>query len=344
VLLSALALSHVSLEASRLSPAPELRVERAFRAEIYARGLVRPTALAWGPDGRLYVAQEAGSIVSVSAGALRPTGFASGFSESTLGLAWNGRTLYVSTEGRLEALTLSGSGRPTARRIIVSGLPHSLHQQDNVLVRRGRLYFGNGSTCDACRERDPRSATVMSVNPDGTDPRIEARGLRNPFGLAAEPQTGRLYVSENGRDKLGQGEPADSVVHLRRGARYGWPDCWPSWRLRRPVGRCRGVTAPIAYLEPHSAASGLAFEQGGAFPARYRGNLFVAEWGQYDRRATGRKIVRVAFTPSGAVRSVSSFAGGFSHPLALAFDPEGALLVADWGRGTIYRIQARDKP
>lgn len=340
VLVSVLSALHLG-PAVRFPAAPEIRVDRAFRAEVYARGLVRPTALAFGPSGVLYATVEAGKVVAVTPRTRRPSLVAGGFSESTLGLAWQERTLYVATKGRIESLVLGRDGRAADRRVVVSGLPEGLHQQDNVVVHRGRLYFGNGSTCDACRERDRRSAAVLSMRPDGTGLRVEARGLRNPFGLAIEPRSGRIYVSVNGRDKLGRGEPAESVVRLERGADYGWPDCWPSRRTRQLAGSCRGVTAPIAYLEPHSSANGLAFERGGAFPSRYRQNLFVAEWGQYNSSFSGRKVVRIALRQDGTARAVSTFASGFDHPLAVAFDPRGALLVADRGRGTIYRIQAR---
>src|SRR5207248_1558052 len=87
-------------------------------------------------------------------------------------------------------------------------------------------------------------------------PRVVARGLRTPFGLAFEPGTTRLYASVNGQDGLGRNEPAETVVRVRRGANYGWPRCWPSYRRRRLVGSCRGVTRPHAYLEPHSSADG----------------------------------------------------------------------------------------
>jgi glucose/arabinose dehydrogenase len=192
-------------------------------------------------------------------------------------------------------------------------------------------------------EADRRSAAILSVRPDGRDLRVVARGLRNPFGLAVQPGTGRLFASVNGRDDLPNAtapEPAETVVRVRRGARYGWPSCWPSWRRKRMVGPCAGVTRPVAYLEPHSSADGIAFTQGPSFPARYRDGLFVALWGQYYARRYGRRVDFVAL-PSGRVRR---FATGFDHPLAVAFDPHGALLVADWGRGVIYRIQRRGRP
>ena len=321
---------------------------KGFRAEVYASGLTRPTAMAYGPDGRLYVTEEIGRVVTARPLSRRPRVFAGGF-DTPLGLAWSGRTLYVSAQGRMESVRLKGR-RAAGRRTVVSGLPFGLHQQDNVVVGLdGRLYFGSGSTCNACVEDDPRSATILSVLPSGRDLEIVARGLRNPFGLAFQPGTGRLYVSVNGRDDLptpDSPEPAEMLVVVERGAHYGWPDCWPSARLKRMVGSCDGVTPPVAYLEAHSSADGLAFYTGSTFPARYRDGVFVALWGQYDSRRHGRRVDFVALGPNGKSPpgGVSPFADGFEHPLALAVDPQGALLVADWGRGVIYRIQAAGEP
>jgi len=115
---------------------------------------------------------------------------------------------------------------------------------------------------------------------------------------------------------------------VRRGAFYGWPRCWPNARKLRLSGRCSGVTKPVAYLEPHASADGIAF---------WRGDLFVAEWGQYLSHRFGRRLVRVHLR-SGRRALVTSFASGFVHPLALLVGRNGGLLVADWGRGVVYRI------
>jgi glucose/arabinose dehydrogenase len=243
--------------------------------------------------------------------------------------------VFVSEQGRLERFTLH-SRRLVGRRVIVKGLPFGRHQQDNVVLGRdGRLYWGSGSTCDACRERDARSATVLSLRPDGSDLRVVGRGMRNPYGLAFQPGTGRLYASVNGQDGLdrtGDPEPAEMAVVIKRGAFYGWPRCWPNARTLRLSGRCGRVTRPAAYLEPHSSADGIAF---------YRGDLFVAEWGQYLSHRFGRRVVRVKLRPNGTASSVTSFASGFAHPLALLGDQRGGLLVADWGPGVVYRIHPR---
>jgi glucose/arabinose dehydrogenase len=314
--------------ASGLRSAPPLDVPAGFRAELYAAGLEKPTALAFGPGGLLYATQETGQVVAVGRGSVRPRVLARGF-KTPLGLAWEGTALYVSTQGSLHRLVVRGR-RVVSRRAIVSGLPFGRHQQDTVaLGPDGRLYLGSGSTCDACREKDRRSAAILSVEPDGSDLRVEARGLRNPYGLVFQPGTGRLYVSDNGRDDLGSSEPAETIVRFRRGADYGWPGCWASWRQRRLAGECRGVTPPVAYLEPHSSANSLAF---------WRGALYVAEWGQYLSKQWGRKLVRVDVRSGRA----TTFAVGFEHPLGLASEPRGGgLLVGDWGRGTVYRITKR---
>ena len=310
------------------APPAKIVVPAGFKATTFASGLQHPTAMAWGPDRRLYVTEDTGVVVVARPGR-KPLTVARGL-RTPLGLAWRGRELYVSEQGRLGRYTLAG-GKLTARKILIRGLPFGLHQQDNVVVGPDdRLYLGSGSTCDACRERNPRSATILSLKPDGSDVRVVARGLRNPFGLAFQPGTNKLYASVNGQDKLGtkrRPEPAEMVVLVKQGAFFGWPRCWPSYAKKALAGRCRGVTRPVAYLEPHSSADGLAF---------WRGSLFVALWGQYLSDRHGRRLVRVDVRTGKA----STFARGFDHPLALVVDKGGSLLVADWGTGVIYRIQS----
>ena len=317
-------------------------VPAGFRVETFAEGLSHPTAMAYGPDGRVYVTETDGSLVSITRGTRKPRVRLRGL-RTPLGLTWRGRTLFLSEKGRLERAVLS-RGRLVRRKVLASGLPYGEHQQDNVVIGRdGRLYLGSGSTCDACRERDRRSAAVLSLRPDGRELRVYASGLRNPFGLAIQPSSGRLYATVNGQDALGNRsdpEPADTLVVVRRGARYGWPRCWANARTLRMNGHCGGVTAPAAYLEPHASADGLAFYTGRSFPPAYRGSLFIAEWGQYYSRRFGRRVVRVELKRDGRARRVVPFASGFEHPLALLVDRRGGLLVADWGSGIVYRIQA----
>ncbi len=214
-------------------------VPAGFRVETFARGLAHPTAMAYGPDGRIYVTQDGGTLVAIRRGTRSPQVLVRGL-RTPLGLAWSGSKLFVSEQGRLERFELRGR-RLEGRRVLVRGLPFGRHQQDNVVVgSNGRLYWGNGSTCDVCRERDRRSATVLSLRKDGSDLRVVARGLRNPYGLAFQPGTGRLYATVNGQDEIGtpsDPEPAEMLVVVRRGAFYGWPRCWPNARTLRLSGK-----------------------------------------------------------------------------------------------------------
>jgi glucose/arabinose dehydrogenase len=297
--------------------AATVHVPPGYQVTTYATGLVHPTAMSFGPDGRLYVSQDTGEIVSVVRGTRDPQVFASKL-VVPLGLLWDNGKLYASESGRVQLFTRNG-----ARRTIVRHLPYKEHQQDAIVAGPdGRLYLGSGSTCDACVERDRRSAAILSFRPDGSDLRVVASGLRNPYGLVFVGRS--LYVSVNGQDKLGDTEPAELVVRIRQGADYGWPDCWPSYALKKLIGNCSDVTPPVAYLQPHSSADGIA---------SWRGDLFVAEWGEYVHTTHGRVVVRIRG------RHVTTFATGFDHPLALAVGPSGDLLVADWGRGTIYAIK-----
>jgi glucose/arabinose dehydrogenase len=301
-----------------------VRVPSGFEVQTYIRGLDAPTAMAWGPDGALHLTQEGGQVVRVDPKTRRPKTILRGF-RTPLGLTWHQGVLFVSAQGSLWRVTRG------QRRAIVKNLPFGRHQQDNVVSHRGRLYFGSGSTCDACREKSGYSATILSVGPTGRGLRVVARGLRNPYGLTVDPVTGRLYASVNGQDELGDGEPAETIVEVRQGRDFGWPRCWPSYRTKRMRGSCGGVTRPVAFLEPHSAVGGMAF---------WNGALYVAEWGEYLKHDHGRKLTRVLLR-AGRPAAVSTFATGFSHPLAVIADRDGGLLVADHGRGVVYRITKR---
>lgn len=310
-----------------------LNLPRGFHAGVYASGLTNPTALAVGPDKRLYVAQQNGLIVAVGASGM--TTIASGLA-TPLGLAWHRHTLYVSWTGRVSTLRPSKDYRSFKERTIVRGLPTGRHQNDGMAFRGAWMYLGVGSTCNACAETDRRSATIMRFHLDGSHAQIYARGLRNPYGLAMRPATGQLYATDNGRDDIDDSVP-DELNRIVRGGNYGWPGCWG-----KGGGRCAGTIAPAALFEPHSSADGLVFYTARTFPKRYRGDAFVAEWGDsVNNLGTGQRVKRVHFSGNRAM--VSTFATGFAHPLALAVAPDSSLLVADWGTGVIWRIQANGR-
>lgn len=315
---------------AQTAPQPP-QLPAGFHAGIYVRGLTTPTALAVGPDGRLYVAQENRLIVAI--GGNGGTTIASGFGVP-LGLAWNGGVLYVSSTGRVSTLTPTRGYRSFRPRVIVRGLPTGKHQNDGMAFRGGWMYLGVGSTCNACRERDGRSASIMRFHLDGSHAQVYAHGLRNPYGLAFRPGTAQLYATDNGRDDYGNTVP-DELNRIVQGGRYGWPVCWGNGG----GSNCRGTIGPVATFEPHASADGLVFYTGRNFPQSYRGDAFVAEWGDsVNSLGTGQRVKRVHFAGQRII--VSDFATGLVHPLAVAVGPSGALLVADFGSGIVWSIQA----
>jgi glucose/arabinose dehydrogenase len=205
------------------------------------------------------------------------------------------------------------------------------------------------------------SGAILSAEPDGSDLRVVAWGLRNPYGIAFAPD-GRLFATEHGSDERGArwivGDP-DDLYEIREGAWYGWPDFASGIRLDDPhwgdggTGR-EPVLArfpdpdppkPLASFESHAAANGIAIAPGGGFG--FDGQAFVTLFGDLAPVTTPRqvvpagfKIVRVDLTTGAihdfAVNRVQGpasklFHGGFERPSHCAFGPDGALYVVDFG-------------
>src|SRR5215212_1965897 len=268
---------------------------------------------------------------------------------SALGLTWHRGELYVShivphatfaTRHTGRVVAYSGfDGRRFARsRVVVDGLPVGRHRVDSIVAGpAGRLYLGVGSESDHDPSSSPLAGTVVSFRPGGGGLRVEARGLRNPYGLAVAPG-GRLLVSEHGRDDLGLHEPPDelNLVSPRGGARsYGFPGCWG-----QGGAACHGTVGALARLAPHSAPGAVVVAR--RF-GRWGPSAFVTRFGSTFRaNPTGGDVVRVPLANLGRRRTapVRRFATGFGHqePLRAALGPGGALYVSLWKSGRIVRL------
>jgi glucose/arabinose dehydrogenase len=313
-------------------------VPAGFSAYIYARGLGTITAMAFGPDGRLYVLTAGGSLEVVGSAGGGGQTVLSGL-PTALGLAWRGNDLYLSVRGSVRAYHLS-SGGLTGGASVVRGLPVGRHQNDWIVsMANGDFLLGVGSTCDVCVEGDPRSAAVLRFHSDWSYAGVAVRGSRNPYGLAVRPSTRDAYVTINGQDNLGS-QPADHLLRVVDGEDAGWPRCWPAYPDGSLHGSCAGVAAPIAVFTPHSSADGIAFNDGTEFGATYADNAFVTEWGANVGGPIGRRVERVVLsgTPGAEQGAVTDFATGFSHPLAITESSDGGLLVGDYGTGQVTEI------
>ena len=197
----------------------------------------------------------------------------------------------------------------------------------------GRLYLGAGAEQDALAGGHVTSGTVVSFKGDGSDLRIEAKGLRGPFGLAFIPGTASLLVTDNGRDDLGVHRPPDELNLVRDVTRaapdFGFPDCYDQG------GRaCAATAAPLALLPAHAGVGGVAVTRdwGGrgltAFVAENGSILPGVDAGREVRRIELRRRPGGGYDASGSV-----FATGFGEQDALgtAIGPGGALYVTLFG-------------
>jgi glucose/arabinose dehydrogenase len=159
--------------------------------------------------------------------------------------------------------------------------------------------------------------------------RIYARRIRAAYGLVLYPHTATLFATLNQRDDLGAATPGDELAVVRVGDDWKFPGCY-----RQGSAACVGVPPPVAVLDKHAAAGGVAIvtrELGG----RFAWSAVVAEW------QLGRvKRVALRRTKTGFTGRVTTFLTGMANPLPIATAPDGSILVGDWRTGTIYAITA----
>jgi glucose/arabinose dehydrogenase len=353
--------SSASVAPARLSsgrvPAIPFHLPAGYAVHVFADGLGQARDLQYSPGGTLLVSNpDAGTVTAL------PDADHNGAADTAKvvlkaatvhGLAFRDGKLYTAETGRVaryawdertltatfdkELFTLPTPGGNHARRSLAFG-------------RDGTLYVSVGSTCNVCSEPDDRYATVMAAGPNGENPHIYARGLRNAPFLAINPGTGDLWSTEMGRDNLGDNTPPDEIDIVRSGADYGWPRCYGN-RVHdtdfNPGPDTCGSTLPPVYPVPaHNAPLGLAFIDSPQFGAD-RGNLVVAYHGSWNRTVPdGYKVVILTVsgnTVTGSRDLLTGFISGrdvLARPVDVTFDSAGNLYVSDDKAGTVYIVQA----
>ncbi|MGH9369564.1 MAG: PQQ-dependent sugar dehydrogenase, partial [Thermoanaerobaculia bacterium] len=213
----------------------------------------------------------------------------------------------------------------------------------------GWLYVPVGAPCNICESKEPVYAAIHRMRPDGSAVELYASGVRNTVGFDWDPKTKELWFTDNGRDWMGDDMPPDELNHApRAGMHFGYPFCHgadipdPKFGEKRP---CRDFTPPGLALGPHVASLGMRFYTGGMFPAEYRGQIFIAEHGSWNRSQPIGYRVTLARLEGGRAVRYETFAEGWldggrawGRPVDLIVMPDGALLVSDDKAGAIYRI------
>jgi glucose/arabinose dehydrogenase len=235
--------------------------------------------------------------------------------------------------------------------------PINHHWTKNVVatVDGSKLYVAVGSNSNALEngiQNEGERAAIWEVDPATGQHRIFASGLRNPVGLAWEPESGALWTAVNERDELGSDLVPDYMTAVRDGAFYGWPYSYFGQHVdsRAKPQRPDLVAAAIApdyALGPHTASLGLACAGGASLPAQFRRGMFVGQHGSWNRKPrSGYKVIFVPFTggvPSGQPTDVlTGFVNdrgqAMGRPVGVAMDKGGALLVADDVGNTVWRV------
>ncbi|MGE5726245.1 MAG: PQQ-dependent sugar dehydrogenase [Acidobacteriota bacterium] len=349
-----------------------------FKVELYATGLDGPRLIRTAPNGDIFVAESAAGDVRVFRGITKDgkpeqmSLFASGLKQP-YGINFyppgpNPQWVYVGdTDEVLRFPYHNGDMKAAGKGQRLVSLPAGGGHwtRDIQFSLDGKTMFvgvGSRSNVDnpETHPGEKNRANILAFNPDGSGMRIYASGIRNPGGgLAIDPKTGQLWCSVNERDALGNNLVPDYVTHVQDGGFYGWP--W--WYMgSNPDPRLKGqphpplenkVTVPDVLIQAHSASLEPAFYTGKQFPAQYRGDLFVAEHGSWNRAPrAGYEVIRIPLHQTGhANGEYEDFITGFvlpngsawGRPVGVTVAPDGSLLVTDDGSNSIWRVSYQGK-
>ena len=224
-----------------------------------------------------------------------------------------------------------------------------------------RIYISVGSGSNAAEhgmENETGRANILEVNPDGSNKRIYASGLRNPVGMDWVPGTNTLWTVVNERDNLGDNLVPDYFTHVKEGGFYGWPYSYfgknidPRIKDQRPDLVDKAIVPDVS-LGAHTASLGLAFYTKQSFPLKYYNGAFIAQHGSWNRSVlTGYKVIFIPFSNSKPSGNAEDFLTGFiadsskskvyGRPVCVAFLDDGSMLVTDDASNTIWRVSVKN--
>jgi glucose/arabinose dehydrogenase len=343
-----------------------------FKAEQYASGLEKPRIIRTAPNGDFFVAEtnQDGDIkvfrgISSTGKAQQMAVFATALNRP-FGINFyppgpNPEWVYIGNTDSIVRFPyqngdLQASGPAQHIADLPAGGGHSTRDiQFSPDGKKMYVSVGSASNVDDSdvTPAEKNRADVLEFNPNGSDMRIYASGIRNCVGLAVNRKTGELWCSVNERDGLGDNLVPDYITHVQDGGFYGWPWWYmgghqdPRHAGKHPELKDKVIT-PDVILQPHNASLGITFYDGKQFPAEYQGDMFASEHGSWNKSVrVGYEVIRVPLHQTGhATGEYEDFMTGFvvdndhvwGRPVGITVAPDGSLLVTDDASGTIWRI------
>jgi glucose/arabinose dehydrogenase len=344
-----------------------------FSVQQYATGLDNPRLIRTAPNGDFFLAESNSGKIRVFRGITRAgkpeeaSVFATGLNQP-YGIAFyppgdNPQWVYVgNTDSVVRFPYRNGDLKANGPAQHIVDLPHGQGHwtRDVQFTPDGQKMFvavGSASNVDDpdTTPDEKNRADILEFNPDGSDMRVYAYGIRNAGGgLAINPKTGELWCSVNERDGLGDNLVPDYITHVTEGGFYGWPWWYigghqdPRHEGKHPELKDKAIV-PDVLLQPHNASLEMTFYEGTQFPAEYRGDIFSSEHGSWNRSVrTGYEVIRVPLHQTGrASGEYEDFLTGFvvdnghvwGRPVGITVAQDGSLLVTDDGSNSIWRVR-----
>jgi glucose/arabinose dehydrogenase len=335
----------------------DIRLPEGFSISVYSADVPEARMLALGARGTLFVGSRGDKVYAVPPGGGKARVIASGLN-SPNGVAFRDGALYVAEIGRIlryDAIEerLDQPPRPV---VITDDLPTDRHHGLKPIRfgPDGVLYVAIGAPCNVCVPRQGYGVIQRLDPARGGKRETYASGIRNSVGFDWDPRTKELWFTDNGRDLLGDDVPPDELNHApKAGMNFGFPYCHAGEVSDPQFGRqhaCREFTPPARKLGPHVASLGMRFYTGTKFPEKYRGAIFIAEHGSWNRSKKIGYRVSVVRDLQAQTPVYETFAEGWlqgddawGRPVDVIVAPDGALLVSDDRAGAVYRITYTEK-
>ncbi|QSE99056.1 PQQ-dependent sugar dehydrogenase [Fulvivirga lutea] len=329
-----------------------------FKIEVFAE-VDNARSLAVSPSGVVYVGNRASDKVY----ALRDTDgdwkadekfvIASGLNMPN-GVAFKDGALYVAEVSKIWKYPNieADLNNPPKPQLITDDYPTEGHHGWKYIAfgPDGKLYVPVGAPCNIC-ESDEIYASITRINPDGSNREIVAHGVRNTVGFDWHPDTNELWFTDNGRDRMGDEFPPCELNKISsNGQHFGYPYCHggdiadPEFGSKR---HCNDFVRPQYNFRAHTAPLGMTFYTGEMFPAEYKGDIFVAQHGSWNRSTKiGYRVMRVKVENNRAV-DAEVFADGWlndatqnqtGRPVDVLQMADGSLLLSDDYGNKVYRI------